>query len=51
MKQKSTFKLIFAGTAIILVILPFAATASSFLTGVFDRSGWYKPIQEHVVPF
>jgi exosortase/archaeosortase family protein len=51
MKQKLTFKLIFAGLAIILVLLPFMAALSSFLTEIFNHAGWYRPIQNYVVPF
>lgn len=51
MKQKKTFKIIFAATAIILMLLPFAAAGSAFLTTVFDRAGWYAPIERYVVPF
>jgi exosortase/archaeosortase family protein len=50
-KQKFTFKLIFAAVAIILVLLPFMAALSSLLTEVFNHASWYKPIQNYVVPF
>lgn len=51
MNQKITFRYILAIGAIILVLLPFAATFTSFLTSIFDRAGWYQPIEQYLVPF
>lgn len=51
MKQKSTFKIIFAATALVLILLPIFAALNSFLTRIFDAAAWYRPIQEYVVPW
>jgi exosortase/archaeosortase family protein len=51
MKQKITFKVIFATIAILIAILPFMAAFNSFLTEVFNKAWWYKPIQFYVVPW
>lgn len=51
MKQKQTFKAIFAGTAIVLMALPFLAALNSFFTQGLNRVGWYKPIQRFIVPW
>src|SRR3990172_6827710 len=51
MKQKQTFKTIFAGFAIILALLPLFAALNSFLTEGLNRAGWYKPIQDFIVPW
>lgn len=51
MRQKQTFKIIFASIAILLILLPPFAALNSFLTHSLDRSGWYRPIQDFVVPW
>ena len=51
MKQKNTFKTIFAGFAIILALLPVFAALNSFLTEGLNRAGWWRPIQEFIVPW
>jgi len=51
MKQKQTFKLILAATAIILITLPFLAALNSFLTEFLNRADWYRPIQKYIVPW
>jgi len=51
MKQKATFKKLFAGIAILLAALPFIVTFSAGLTSVFNKIGAYIWLQEQVVPF
>jgi len=51
MKQKQTFRTILAGFAIILALLPLFAALNSFLTEGLNRAGWYRPIQEFIVPW
>lgn len=49
--QKNTFKLLFLGLVVMLVALPFVTTFNSALTAVINKVGFYKVIQETVVPF
>ena len=49
MKQKQTFKTLFAGFAIILALLPVFAALNSFLTEGLNRAGWWQPIQDFIV--
>jgi len=51
MRQKDTFKLILATFAIFLILLPPLAALNSLLTQALNTAGWYRPIQEHVVPW
>lgn len=51
MRQKATFKKLFAGTAILLAALPFIVTFSAALTSLFSKMGWYLALQRFVVPF
>ena len=51
MKQKQTFKTLFAGFAIILALLPVFAALNSFLTEGLNRAGWWQPIQDFIVPW
>lgn len=50
MKEKQTFKTLFAGFAIILALLPLFAALNSFLTEGLNRAGWWRPIQSFIVP-
>ena len=49
--HKQTFKSLFAAFAVILAILPLLAALNSFLTESLNKAGWYKPIQEFIVPW
>lgn len=51
MKQKQTFKMIFLGLAVMLLLLPIFAALNSFLTRGLDKASWYRPIQKYVVPW
>lgn len=51
MEQKNVFKLIFAFLAIILALLPFVTTFNAGLTTLINKIGFYKTIQEILVPF
>lgn len=51
MEQKNTFKLLLAVLAVMLVTLPFVTTFNSVLTGLIERVGLYRTIQEVIVPF
>ncbi len=51
MNQKSTFKKLFAGIAILLAVLPLIVTFSAILTGLFNKMQWYIWLQDVVVPF
>ena len=51
MNQKTTFKKLFAGVAILMAVLPFIVTFSALLTTLFNKIGWYVLLQEWVVPF
>ncbi|MFC1710287.1 exosortase/archaeosortase family protein [Patescibacteria group bacterium] len=51
MRQKATFKKLFAGVAILLAALPFIVTFSAALTSLFNKIGAYVWLQQQVVPF
>jgi len=51
MKQKQTFKLLLAGLAIMLALLPFVTTFNSVLTALINKIGLYRTLQETIVPF
>lgn len=51
MTQKDTFKMLFATFAIIMVLLPPLAALNAFLTGFLNNAGWYRPIQDYIVPW
>lgn len=51
MKQKSIFKIALASFAVIMMLLPFLAALNSFLTNFLNHAGWYRPIQEFIVPW
>lgn len=48
---KSTFITIFLLLAIILMISPFLTTFNELLTAIFLKIGWYRAIQDFIVPF
>lgn len=48
--QKRPFKAIFAGVTIILALLPMFAALNSVLTELLNRVGWWRPIQNVIVP-
>ena len=49
--QKQTFKLLLAGLAVMLVLLPFVTTFNSVLTEIVNKIGFYRTLQETIVPF
>lgn len=51
MNPKATFKKLFAGTAVLLAILPVVVTFSAALTEVFNKIGAYVWLQDRIVPF
>ena len=51
MRQKQTFKLLFAVLAVMLVILPFVTTFNAVLTTAINKVGLYRTLQETIVPF
>ena len=51
MREKATFKKLFAASAILLAVLPFVVTFSAVLTEIFNSMKWYVWLQEVVVPF
>lgn len=51
MRQKATFKKLFAGVAILLAVLPFLVTFSAAFTSVFNKIGAYIWLQDKIVPF
>jgi exosortase/archaeosortase family protein len=51
MNQKNSFKITLAGFAIIMMALPLFAALNSFFTNLLNTAGWYRPIQEFIVPW
>jgi len=51
MNQKRTFKLLLAGLAVMLALLPFVTTFNSVLTVVINKIGLYQLMQRTIVPF
>lgn len=51
MSQKKVFKLVLAALAVLLAVLPFVVSFNDLLTRIVERSGWYRWIQEKVVPW
>ena len=51
MEQKQTFKLLLAGLAIMLALLPFVTTFNSALTAIINKIGLYQTIQDRLVPW
>ncbi|MBI4100842.1 exosortase/archaeosortase family protein [Candidatus Microgenomates bacterium] len=51
MRQKETFKILLAAFAVLMVLLPIFAALNSFLTESLNHAGWYRPIQDYVVPW
>ncbi len=48
---KNTFKTILVVFSIIIMLLPIFAALNGFLTGVLDNAGWYRPVQQFIVPW
>ncbi len=51
MKQKQTFKSLLAGSSIFILLLPVFAALNSFMTESLNHSGWWRPIQDFIVPW
>ena len=51
MKQKNVFKIALAGFAVIMMVLPFFAALNSLFTNFLNTAGWYRPIQQFIVPW
>lgn len=51
MRQKNTFKMLFIGLVIMFTLLPFITTFNSSLTHLFESIGFYRKIQDFLVPF
>jgi len=51
MEQKKTFKLLLAGLAVMLALLPFVTTFNSVLTAAINKIGLYRTMQNSIVPF
>lgn len=49
-EEKSTFSLLFASLAVLLVLLPFVTTFNELLTRIVENVGWYRAIQDYIVP-
>ena len=49
--QKQTFKLLLAGLAVMLALLPFVTTFNTILTEIINSVGLYKTIQDRLVPW
>ena len=49
--QKDTFKILLAGFAILMIVLPVFAALNAFMTESLDKAGWYRPIQKYLVPW
>lgn len=49
-KTKSTYKALFALLAIALMLLPFINTFNHFLTRLVENTGFYRLIENYVVP-
>lgn len=50
MREKATFKTLFAGFSILMMLLPVFAALNSILTNWLNHSGWWRPIQNFIVP-
>lgn len=51
MDQKKTFKMLLVLLVIMLSALPFVTTFNSALTSLIDKVGFYKSLQDYIVPF
>lgn len=51
MEQKRTFRTVLAGFVVIIMLLPLIAALNSLLTEWLNHSGWWKPIQDVIVPW
>ena len=49
--RRRVFKLALAALAIMLMILPFVVSFNDLLTKIIERQGWYRWVQEVVVPW
>lgn len=49
--QKQTFKLLLAGLAVMLALLPFVTTFNTILTEIINSVGLYQAIQDRLVPW
>ena len=49
--EKSTFKLIFLMVAVLLMVMPFFTTFNDLLTRLVEKVGFYRAIQNFVVPY
>jgi len=50
MKQKKVFQIVFAASAVMLLVLPFVVSFNDVLTRAVKGFGWYRWIEERVVP-
>jgi exosortase/archaeosortase family protein len=50
MKQKRVFRLLLAGLAVMLMILPFMVSFNDILTRAVENIGWYNWVQQKIVP-
>ena len=51
MQQKKTFKTVLVGITIIFMLLPLLAGINSLLTQWLNHSGWWRPVQNLIVPW
>lgn len=51
MKEKNTFKIIFALLAVFLAVLPFLVSINDLLTRAVESIGWYGWLQDKIVPW
>jgi exosortase/archaeosortase family protein len=51
MKQKRVFQITLAALAIMLMILPFVVSINDLLTRAVESLGWYRWVQETIVPW
>lgn len=49
--EKSTFLLILIAAAVLLLMLPFLTTFNEFLTKIVESFGWYRWVQNWIVPW
>ena len=51
MKQRKVFQLTLAALAVMLMVLPFTVSLNDAMTRLVERTGWYRWIEERVVPW